>query len=215
MKKVGIGCLIVLGILLIALWVGARVVIHKAKKFVAGYEQLQEIPALNQQIRNQAAYDPPADGRLDTAQIERYMAVQNSMLARLGARGQQLKEKYDRLDQELKQKGREANIVESLGAMQDLFSLLMEAKRAQVDALNAAGFSYAEYQWIRQQTLITLGQGAVGLNIDTLVTNPNAAGSALAMPVQINPEALEHNRGLLKPYEGNMDQWLMLTFFGL
>lgn len=215
MKKVGIGCLVVAVVLLIACWVGVKFAMQKARTFVASYEQLQEIPALNRQIRNQSAFAPPENGRLEAGQVERFMAVQTGMRTRLGEHIQQLDAKYSQLSGELKQQGREASIGESLGAVNDLLGMLMEAKRAQVDALNESGFSLGEYQWVRQQTLLALGQGLAGFNLEALAGNPAAAGSVLAVPANQDPQMLEQNRALLKPYEESMDQWLTLVFFGL
>ena len=218
MKKLGIGCAILAGVLFLAIGLGSCFLVHKAKKFVAGYAKLGEIPALNAGIQNQAAYAPPVDGRLDAAQIERNMAVQRGIQDRLGERFRQLKEKYDLLSRDLEQKGREANIGESLGALNDLMGVLLEAKRAQVDALNAAGLSLSEYQWIRQQTLAALGYGFASFNLEALaagdpakLTDVLAAASGPAGDDAI----LAQNRGLLAPYEDSKDQWLPLSFFGL
>ncbi len=215
MKNVAIGCGIVAAILTLAIGLGSCFLVHKAKQVVGTYAQLAELPALNEQIRNQSTYAPPEDGRLDARQIERFMAVQNGIHVRLGERFKQLDDKYSQMTQDLKQKGREASLGQSMGALNDLMSVLMEAKRAQVDALNSAGLSYSEYQWIRQQTLIALGQGMAGFNLEALAGNPAMAGSVLAMPAHLDPQVLEQNRALLEPYEGTMDQWLTLTFFGL
>jgi hypothetical protein len=215
MKTLAIGCGIVAALLTLAIGLGSCFLVHKAKQVVGNYAQMAEIPALNAKIQNQAPFSPPEDGRMDARQIERFMAVQHGMHARLGERFKQLNEKYGQMTRDLEQKGREANLGQSLGALNDLLAVLMEAKRAQVDALNAAGFSYGEYQWIRQQTLIALGQGAVGFNIDAMAGDPAKMGSILAMPTDLDPQMLEQNRALLKPYDATMDQWLTLTFFGL
>jgi hypothetical protein len=215
MRKVAIGCGIGAALLTLAFGVGSYLVISKAKQFMGGYTQLAEIPALNGQILNQAAYVPPEDGRLEATQVERYMAVQRGMHDRLGERFKQLNEKYSQLSRDLEQKGREASLGQSLGALNDLMSVLMDAKRAQVAALNTAGLSYGEYQWIRQQTLVALGQGLVGLNLEALAGDPSKMANALAVPAAADAQVLEQNRALLAPYEATMDEWLPLSFFGL
>ena len=215
MKKLAIGCGIMAMLLTLAIGLGSCFLFSKAKQFVGGYAQLAEIPALNEPIHNRSAFAPPEDGRMQARQIERYMAVQRGMHDRLGERFKQLNEKYGQLSRDLEQKGREANLGESLGAMNDLLAVLMEAKRAQVDALNASGLSYDEYQWVRQQTLIALGQGLAGFNLETLAGDPSKRSTVLAVPTELDPQMLEHNRALLTPYEDSMDQWLALSFFGL
>src|SRR5699024_1699962 len=53
---------------------------------------------------------------------------------------------------------REAGIGDMFGAYQDLGELLIEAKRAQVDALNRYNFSLQEYLYVRNQAYRALGQ---------------------------------------------------------
>jgi len=215
MKKLGIGCAVLGGILMLAIWMGSCFVMSKAKHYMSGYAQLAEIPAMNKNILNQSAYAPPADGRMDAQQVERYMAVQRDMHARLGERFKQLNDKYNQITRDLEQKGRQANMGESLGALNDLLAVLIDAKRTQVEALNQAGFSLGEYQWIRQQTLIALGHGAIGFNLEAMAGDPSKMGTVLAIPTDLDPQMLEQNRALLTPYEDSMDQWLTLSFFGL
>lgn len=215
MKKLALGCGIVAALLTLAIGLGSCFIVHKAKQVVGNYAQLAEIPSLNANIQNQSAFSPPEDGRMQAQQIERFMAVQRGMHTRLGERFKQLNEKYSAMTRDLERNGREANLGQSLGALNDLLSVLMEAKRAQVDSLNAAGLSYGEYQWIRQQTLIALGQGMAGFNLEALAGNPTMTSTVLALPTDLDARMLEQNRALLTPYEDTMDQWLTLTFFGL
>lgn len=215
MKSLGIGCAVLAALVTLAIVLGSCFVVRKAKQFVGGYAQLAEIPALNEQVRNQAAYEPPNDGRMQAQQVEQYMAVQRGIHDRLGERFQALNEKYSQLSRDLDAQGRDANLGQSLGAMTDLIGLLMDAKRAQVDALNTAGLSLGEYQWVRQQTLMALGRGAVGFNLEALAGQPSNMGTVMAMPAAPDVQMLEQNRALLAPYEESMDQWLPLSFFGL
>jgi hypothetical protein len=201
--------------LMLAIGLGSCFVFSKAKAFVGGYTQLAEIPALNEKIRDQSAYTPPAHGRLESRQIERYIAVQRGMRDTLGARFQQLDAKYSQLSRDLEKKGREANLRESLAAWQDVMTLLTDAKRAQVDALNAGGFSLGEYQWVRQQTLLALGHGAFGFNLEALGGDPSNMAEALGAAQPPEAPVLQHNRELLVPHEESMEEWLALSFFGL
>lgn len=201
-----------MGLLAIAIGIGSRLVINKAKEYAGGFTQLAEISEMNQKIRNQANYQPPADGRLKAAQVERYVGVQQSMMTSLGDRARKLDEKYKQLSKDLEAKGREANLRESLTAWGDVVTLIVDAKREQVSALNAAGLSLSEYEWIRAQSLLALGYGAFGMNIEALASaNPEAFGGADTPDVQV----LQQNRDLLAPYEESAKEWLPLSFFGL
>ena len=212
MKKLGIGCLVVSGLLAIAIGIGSCFAVRKAKELVGGFSQLAEISEMNQKIRNQADFQPPADGRLKTAQVDRYVGVQKSMMNSLGDRARMLDEKYKQLSKDLEAKGREANLRESLAAWGDVVSLIVDAKREQVAALNAAGLSLSEYEWIRAQSLLALGYGAVGMNLETLAS---AAPEAFAGTNTPDTQILQHNRELLAPHEESAKEWLPLSFFGL
>ena len=212
MKKLGIGCLVVFAMLAAAIGLGSCFVFSKAKQFVGNFAQLGEISAMNDQIRNRSDFKPPADGKLKPAQVERYVGVQRTMLSSLGDRARKLDEKYKQLAKDLESKGREANLRESLAAWGDVVALIVDAKREQVSALNAAGLSLSEYEWIRAQSLLALGYGAFGMNLETLASAaPEAFGNADTPDVKV----LQHNRDLLAPYEETAKEWLPLSFFGL
>jgi hypothetical protein len=136
------------------------------------------------------------------------------MVASLGDRVRKLDDKYKQLSRDLETKGRDANLSESLGAWGDVIALIVDAKREQVTALNAAGLSLSEYEWIRAQALLAMGYAAFGLNLEGLAgdsANFLGAGDSTAPDVQ----ALQRNRELLQPYEETVQEWLPLSFFGL
>ncbi len=215
MKKVAIGCGVVAGVMMLALGVGSYFLYSAGKKYFEGYAELAEIPALNEQIRDQSAYRPPADGRMTAAQVEQYTRIQQSIRNELGARFRQLETKYDQLSRDLDETGRDANIRELLSAWADVISLVVDAKRAQVHALNQAGYSLDEYYWVRQQTLMALGYGAFAWNLEALAEDPSAMWAPKTPDATENLEALRHNRALLQEHEDSLDDWLALSFFGL
>lgn len=208
------GCLVVVGLLAIVIGIGSRLAVNKVKEYAGGFSQLAEISDMNQKIRNQASFQPPADGRLNAAQVERYVGVQRAMMSSLGDRARKLDEKYKQLAKDLDAKGREANLRESLAAWSDVIALVVDAKREQVAALNSAGLSLSEYEWIRAQSLQALGYGAFGMNLEALASaNPEAFGAAGANAAGM--QVLQQNRDLLAPHEGSAKEWLPLSFFGL
>jgi hypothetical protein len=88
----------------------------------------------------------------------------------------------------------------------------MDAKRAQVDALNRAGLSMEEYRWTRSQAYAALGIPLMDLDVAGLIedvkagrqvatpdfrmTVPTAGSPATQQLVEPHRTALEANAGL-------------------
>jgi hypothetical protein len=146
--------------------------------------------------------------------------VQESMQARLGARSTELKAKYDQLDKARKGEGRSPSLTEVLGALKDLSGVIVEGKRAQVDALNQAGFSLEEYTWVRGQVYSAAGLTLAQLNLKDLDFQKiaEAAKSGSEAPMEkatTDQEVPERNKELVKPYAAKLQEWMALAFFGL
>ncbi len=212
MKKVAIGCAVVVGLLVLVLGIGGY---YFYSKFMADFVELAEIPALNEQVDDQTTYTPPADARMTAQQVERYIGVQQFIRNELGARFRELEEKYEALSRSLDEDDREPSIRELFEAWGDVVSLVMDAKRAQVDALNDAGMSLSEYYWIRQQTLLALGYGSFAWNLEALAEDPSVMLSPPSPEEAAELEAAQHNRALLQEHEDTIEEWLALSFFGL
>src|SRR4029453_4167814 len=75
MKKLAIGCGIVLVIAVVAGGIGSYYLLHKAQSMFAGFSELKVVPDLERQVRNSAAFTPPASGELSADQVARYVAV--------------------------------------------------------------------------------------------------------------------------------------------
>lgn len=167
-------------IVLRPLWQGASALMDTA-------QQWQQVAQLEQQVRNREPFRAPADARLDPARVAAFVAVQQAMSERLGDRWQQLEAKYAELKASQQRDGREPGVQDMFVAYADLSGLIVEAKRAQVEALNTSGLSLEEYRWVRGQAFAALGLAAQD------ATPPALAGSAL----QANAELLRPHRELL------------------
>jgi hypothetical protein len=113
--------------------------------------QWTELAQLEQQVDNRAGFDPPSDGVLPPETLQRFFAVQQQIDARLGTRLEVLDAKYRTIQAELKASAQEPTLQHVLGAYGDMFGLIKDLKRAQIDALNAQRLSLAEYRWARNQ----------------------------------------------------------------
>jgi hypothetical protein len=217
MKKVAIGCLVVLVILLVGggiagYWAYARFV-RPITQFAANVKQVGE---LEKEVTNRSEFVPPSNGELTAASVARFVRVQQHMQDKLGQRMDELKTTYDRLDKSLKAEKREASISEVFGAVRDLATLLVDAKRAQVEALNQNGFSVREYEWVRARVLVAAGVPAAGFDLKKLADQAQA-GRVTSLPAvdrEALPEAPARNRELVAPYEKQIQDWAPLAYFG-
>jgi hypothetical protein len=218
MNKFLLGCGILVGLLGIGGMFGAYFYLWKpAKSMVTEVTKLQEIPKLNQQIRNSTSFTPPADNTLTGESVDRFVRTQNAMMDQLGARANQLSAKY-----ELMSKNRPnytPTWPELVGAYKDFAALIVEAKRVQVEALNQNNFSLEEYEWMRQRIYEAAGL-AIDMNIAKLIrevsegklpTGGQQASIKATPPVSVP----EKNRELVKPHAKLLVDRAVLVAFGL
>jgi len=175
--------------------------------------QLREWPKLERQVRNKSSFAPPATGELTPVMVDRFVKAQQAIKAKLGTRVDELDRKYKALEQS---GGSSPSFSEAMGALKDLGGLIMDAKRAQVEALNEHGFSVAEYEWVRGAVYAASGI-PVETNFSELVERASrgeldsgeSVGQAVTGPV---PEV---NRELVKPHHQTLTDNAGMAFFGL
>jgi hypothetical protein len=177
MKKVLIGCGIVSLLLIVGGGIAAYYLVFKPAAQIAGSaidgareavakvgaaaQTIEAMRALEADVVAQGEYTPPADGALVQAQLERFLAVHQAVVDRLGP-------ERERIAQTVEQnpaQGDIAAIAGSFAALAGLGEVGLAAKRAQVDALNAQGLSLAEYRWIRQAGIAALVAGGIELSV--------------------------------------------------
>ncbi len=221
MKKLLVGCLVVLVLGAVVLAVGGYLLYRAASPMIDNarsyLEGLSELGELDSRITNRASYTPPDSGELSETQMQRFVRVQDSVRAALGRRMTEIDEKYKHL------KGgsdatREPTITEMIGAIRDIGGTFVEARRFQVDALNQEKFSQAEYSWVRDRVFQAAGL-EVARTIDLKkigdAVRENTGLDDVRAPELPKIDVPEKNRALVKPYLDRMDQWIPLAFFGL
>lgn len=217
MKKLVLGCLGVLVVLLIAGGVGSYFVFQKAKSTLSTYStsitQLQEIPKVEAQVTNKSTFEPPASGELTESQVTRLVAVQQAIKDRLGARAKDLDAKYTALE---KSNGGKASFSDAMEALKDLGSLVLDAKKVQVEALNAQHFSLAEYDWTRNAAYHAAGV-PLSAGFDEIIKNvqKGTPPTQKAMFEQMAGDVPEKNKQLVAPHAELLRQNAGLAFFGL
>ena len=217
MKKVLLGC----GVLVLLLGIGGAIgayyfVWKPAKAAVTEFAKLKEIPQINQQVTNKAAFNAPADNVLTSDSVDRFVRTQQTIFTKLGARAEELSKKYELMD-----RNRGANRVptwaELSTAYKDFANLILEAKRAQVEALNQHKFSLAEYEWTRER-IYEAADIPVNFNLDKLIRavsegkSPDQILSGSDNPAPVVPEK---NRALVTPRKKELTDRAVLAAFGL
>ncbi|HTV01700.1 MAG TPA: hypothetical protein VMF13_14230 [Luteitalea sp.] len=221
MKKIVFGCGLV--VLVLAVLGGASMyffVYRPAKAFVTSMAQLGEVVDLDKQVSNRQAFTAPGDGTLSATQVQRFVAVQQTIDSRLGARAKEFETKYKAMS-EREQPG---SITEVVGAYRDLFGIIAEAKRAQVDALNAQRFSVDEYGWVKHRFYEAAGVALTGVdfrelaeqmkegNFGALQKKDDTTTMTTDTPGVGIPDA---NRTLVAPYKEKLNAWMVYGAFGL
>jgi hypothetical protein len=224
-KKIVLGCGLVMLVLAVVGGAGAYYFVYRpAKAFVTSMAQIGEVAELDKQVTNRHAFTAPEDGTLTPAQVQRFAAVQEAIHGRLGARAREFETKYKALGEGQEPK----SISEAVGAFRDLLGIIAEAKRAQVDGLNAQRFSVDEYDWVKRRFYEASGVALVGVDFKEFATQvqqgdfsalqklgqsgesgtPASADTAgVSVPVA--------NRTLVAPYKQKMDTWAIYGVFGL
>ena len=220
MKKLAAGCLVVLVLCAIAAGVSAVLLFRSARPLVERAGQTMDALAnvgrakeLEGGVTTTTAFTPPASGEFTEGQLQRFLEVQRRVYARLGAGVGALKAKYT----EVQQPGIHAvdygRLLAAFGEVSDVY---LDGKRAQVEALNAASLSVAEYQWVRLRVYAAAGVAVTDLRLEDIERLLKESGAKVNAPATADLGAVpERNRALVKPHLAEIEEWVPLAFIGL
>ena len=216
MKKLVIGCGIVLLVVGLAGAGAAYYLYRQVSSTVAQFAELGQIPDLERNVRNRASYTPPVSEELTESQIEKLVQVQAEVRRRIGERMKDFQAKYKTLAEK-----NDATIVDApalMRAYSDLAATWLDAKRGQIEALNAAGLSLDEYRWIRDQAYRALGQPFVDLDIAKIVDEARRGITSQTggeLRGSMGPSGPQSNRTLIERFKKQLEENLALASFGL
>jgi hypothetical protein len=212
MKKFAIGCLIVVVLLAICGGVAGYWLYSKARSYVGQFQALAEV---DKNVANVAAFTVPANGELTEDMVRRFVAVQESMHTRLGARVEEMKAKQDAFLKRQQTERREASASESVAVVTDMMKLILEGKTAQVEALNQQRFSLDEYSWVKGQVYSAAGMDIVEISIPK-VSDLTKQGGDVTKPLgELGAPVPARNKELVAPLVPKLKDWAPLAFFGL
>jgi hypothetical protein len=224
MKKFAIGCLIAVALFSVAGLVASYVVyravkttfIDPASTAMADLAAFKTVPDLERQVRNADAFAPPESGRLTPAQVERLVTVQTHVRQTMGLQFAALERRYKSL---LEKEATALDLPELISAYRDLAKIWLAGKRAQIDALNQAGLSLAEYRWIRSQTYSAVGVPLMSMDIAQMIEQAMRGESpqppAGTLEGSIGPSGPPQNQSLIEPFKKRLEENAALAVFGL
>ncbi|HQZ40274.1 MAG TPA: hypothetical protein PLH72_14660 [Vicinamibacterales bacterium] len=221
MKKLLAGCLIVAALGLAALGVAGYFGYRAVRPMIDGAttwaQQAREMAAASDRITNKTDFNAPADGKLDDGRVRRFLAVQERVKTALGPRWAELEARGREFEVKARAGGRDLSLTEVGTMLSGLGTLLVDARRTQVDALNAEGFSSGEYSWTRlriyQAAGLELADGVDWSALEGLIKR--GADQASVNPPELKlPEIPEVNRTLVKPHVEALQTWLPLAMLG-
>ena len=221
MKKILTGCLIVLVIAMIGFGVAgyyayrlARPMIESAGDYVT---RAGELSQLGDRVANKTPYVPPQNGELAATQVERFVAVQGRVRSELDNRWAEIEAKSAEI-----RKKTEGNEALSFADVRTIFSefanIYVEARRAQVGALNIHKFSDGEYTWVKRRVYEAAGmEVASGLDFSALedLARQGAQRSSTKLPEMPMPQVPRANIELVKPHIARLKEWLPMAVLGL
>ena len=222
MKKVLAGCLIVLVIAMIGFGVAGYWAYRAMKPVIdnaASYmEKAQIVERLGAAITNKTPFAAPERGELTSAQVERFIAVQTRVRSELGGRWDEIETKSAAIRARAEKNSNDWTLAEFTQVFSEIANIWIEARKAQVNALNVQKFSESEYQWVRSRVYEAAGvhlAGNMDLSMVEELARDNARKSGMELPPMELPKVPEKNIALVKPHAAKIKEWIPMAVLGL
>lgn len=222
MKKILVGCLIVLVLAIAGLGVAGFYAFRWAQPMIQStgdyLDRAREMSRLADRIANKSPYIPPENGELTQAQVDRFVAVQTRVRDELGARWSEIETKSAQIREKSQENHRELTFSEVGAVFSDLTGIYMDARRAQVAALNIHKFSDGEYTWVRRRVYEAAGveiAGGIDLSKFEQLAREGAQKSRVTLPDMPKPQVPAANVKLIKPHLAKVKEWVPMAVLGL
>jgi len=217
MKKLAIGCGIVVLLFGTAAAVASYYLYRQIGGAVSQLSELAQVPELERSVTNQQAFTPPASGDLTRDQVERLVRVQSLIREHLGASAAAIESRYKALLE--REQATMRDLPQLFSAYREIAAIWLEAKRRQVAALNDTGFSLDEYRWVRERAYAALGAPFVDVDVSRLIDGLQRGESAedLVTPqAQTDSEpSSAANTNLVGAFRRQLEENIALAALGL
>ena len=217
MKKLAIGCAI---LILVA---GAAVVgvgyygYMKVRSTVTALAELGQARDIERGVKVQTTFVVPESGELSAAQVDKLMKVTTRVRERLAQDMAVFQRTFKTLAE--KKEATAADLPALLSAYRDLAKDWVNAKRAQVDALNETGLSLDEYRWIRSAAYGALDIPFMDVDFGRIADQVKKAGGQVNSTVLVGGafagKGPASNAKLLEKYRKQLEDYMPLAAFGL
>lgn len=222
MKKIIGGCLVVLVIAVVGFGIAGFYAYRAARPMFDGaadyVSRARELATLRDQVRNQNAYEPPANGQLTSAQVDRFLAVQTRVRSELGDRWTEFEKTAETLKQKASGNRSDWTFSDLSGLFSDFTGVYLEARKVHVNALNVHKFSDDEFSWVRLRVYEAAGMQLAG-SIDTSaieeMAREGAQKTGVSLPDMPRPEVPAANITLVTPHAAKLKEWLPMAMLGL
>ena len=209
-----------------AYWFIWRPLAHAGSAVIQNAQDFAKAADVEKSVKNQSPYSAPADGKLTPAQVQSFVAIQEFLSVTMGKDFDTLKQKYDAIEAEHKQDGKDADLSQVMGAYSDMSGLMLKARQAQVDGVNQQGMSLEEFRWVRQQSYAALPfiemtpeqvKQATEIAPAQSMANVQAQAQIALKATMDSPEmqAAKANADLLRPHKELIEKTLGETWLGL
>lgn len=225
MKKLLVGCLLAGVLLTVAAaaavyfaWGYVSPMVRSVTGVTEGVTRLGGLAEIEAGLATTAPFAAPESSELSAGQVERFLRVQRHVRQALGTRGEAIAAKYREMtDRRPDGSTTVPTLPQVLASIGDLSSVYLDAWRAQVQAMNADGFSRDEFSWVRARVYQAAGLDAARYDADDLekVIAAMARGVKVDPPAVRLPDAPARNRALVKPHVAEVTAWLPMAVLGL
>jgi hypothetical protein len=216
MKKLAIGCLLILVVGGVAAAGGAYYLYYRVKSAVSQFAELGKIPEIEDGVQIKTPFVMPAGGALTQNEVDRFVQVQTRVRARLGQNFDLLQRKYKALSD--KKDATVTDLPQLIAAYRDLAASWLDAKRAQVEALNDVGLSMSEYRWIRSEAYKSLNLPLVDIDFATIakqIRNNKQPSEEIMLGGAFSGAASQANAKLVERYRKQLEDNMPMATFGL
>jgi hypothetical protein len=223
MKKVAIGCLIVLAVGCVAaagvgyyIYGKAKASYAQLKSTATQFAELGKIPQIEAGVQVKTPFLIPSGGVLTQTQVDKFVQVQTRVRARLGQNFEVLQRKYKTLTD--KKDANVTDLPQLIAAYRDLAASWLDAQRAQVEALNEVGLSLSEYRWIRSEAYKSLNMPLVDIDFGKIaaqIKQNEQPNQEIMLGGAFSGTSSPANARLVEKYRKQLEDNMPMATFGL